>query len=433
MTCIRTISAFGSLRVRTSVGAVASMLAFAGVASPAAASTDHSWVGGSGQWWSNNWDPILAPGFLSSTDIARIGNRPGVQNITVFLGLFEGFAVAPTFDSVFISNGNTLELDGSAFRTTGVTALTGVNTRFIVRPSATILTPYDFQGTLHMDPGTRLQLEDGSRIALDGPTSSSSGLVTGRGRIDFGLYNSVGFRNQGTIEGSNNGGLSLLQSGPGRIDLDGSPAESVEFGQLLLASPFSQLTIQGDSLTDTFSGTVTMGTGSLLTMNMFNGWTADANSTFNVSSSMVGAAAQIDGGHFTFGGDLNIGGSQGHLRVLADATFADTADVFLGTNDRLEFDGNTTVQGGLYNLSAGGRIDFDGATQMGGGVFNLVGNTPSQGAVNFNGDTVGAAPPHSTALHARWATRASRRRRRSTPPSLTWMATAARRGPSTTR
>lgn len=373
----------------TSQRAAVALIAFAGLATPASGA-EWWWNAGSGGW-SNpaNWLPNSVPNLSAPFgQNIRIGNLPVAHNATVLLDFPTGLG-AMSYGNMTLSNGVTLDTNGREMGSlSGTTTLTGANTRVIARPS-TGINPFDVNvGEFVLGAGTHLTLADDAGVQAGYITSS--GVISGRGTMYMG-GNGLGLslQNDGTIAGGTNGGL-IFQSGPaGRLDLDGLDLDGQPpTGQLLLATPFSELTFLGDQLADFFSGTVTMGTGSLLTMNMADGWTADGGSTFNVSSNMAGAAAQIDGGHFTFAGDLNIGGSQGHLRVLADTTIVAAADVFLGTSDRLEFDGNTTVQGGLYNVSFGGRIDFDGSTQIGGGTFNLVGSTPAQGVVNFNGGTV---------------------------------------------
>jgi hypothetical protein len=381
MTSVNTIG-FRSTRVGTHLAAAA-LLAAVGLALPASAA-EWWWNAGSGGWNNPaNWLPNSVPNLSApfGQDI-RIGNLAVAHNATVLLDFPTGQG-AMSYGDMALTNGVTLDTNGREMASvSGVTTLSGANTRVIARPS-TGINPFDVNvAEFRLNTGTQLILADNAGVQAG--YISSFGLISGRGTLYMG-GNGAGFslENHGTIAGAGNGGL-VFQSGPAsRLDLDGFHG----FGQLDLASPFSELTFLGDQLHDFFSGTITMGSGSLLRMNMSNGWTADGDSTINVASSVFGAAAQIDGGHFTFAGDLNIGGSHGHLRVLADTTFHVAADVFLGTSDRLEFDGNTSIDGGLYNLSKAARIDFDGQTQIGGGTFNLVGDTPAQGAVNFNGST----------------------------------------------
>ncbi|MFM9957397.1 MAG: hypothetical protein ACKVZJ_04940 [Phycisphaerales bacterium] len=364
---------------------VAALAASAGLASPVSADV-WSWNAGNGLW-SNaaNWAPSSVPSNLAGEVIVRIGDLAGVSNSTVLIDFAGWLGTTLVVDELHMSDGMTLDTNGQEFavyRSNGLASatMTGANTRWLIRPAAESFGGFDgYTESLTMGAGTQLQIVDNASMWLGDTTSS--GIISGRGSVRYaGLL-----RNDGTIAGTNNGGLTLeYNSFLSILDLDGSTGD----GQLALASPFSQLTVNGDELADSFGGTVTMGSGSLLTMNLSAGWTADASSTINVASSIVGAAAAIDGGHFTFGGDLNIGGSQGHLRVLADATFNSSADVFLGTDDRLEFDGTTVIEGGVYELSDGARVDFDGPTEISGGTFNMVGDTVSQGVVNLNGPTV---------------------------------------------
>jgi hypothetical protein len=368
----------------------AALLAAAGLATGAHAGPgDWSWAGGDGDWLTLNWmvDGNLmgaAPGTWGATDqIVRIGDLPGVQNDTVLLGNWMGDEFTMFLRNLHVSSGMTLDLGGSQIHTSYATTLEDVNTRLIVRPSSSPTSSYDFRGLLHLGAGTHLELIDGSSTFLDGGTSTSEGLVSGTGTLRYGFDAATGFVNGGTISPSNNNGLRLIQAGAGPLDLDGYTGD----GQVLMATPFSQLYVDGTALSDTFGGTVTMGSGSFLEMDLSDGWTADSNSTFNVASAVVGAAAQITGGHFTFGGDLNIGGSQGAMRIIADATLTPTADAFLGADDVLEFDGQTTVEGGVYELSQGARIDFDGHTTIRGGEFASSGPAAADGAVNLNAPT----------------------------------------------
>lgn len=365
------------------------LLAAVGLAAPAMADV-WSWNAGNGNWMTaSNWSPGSVPGTdISVFTTVRIGNIFGVQNRTVLLNQLAPLTLR--FGELQLSNGNTLDTNFRAIEGfNGVTELAG-GSQLVVRASAG-LQSFDFVTRgMSMEPGTLLNLSEGGRFRAR--SLYSSGVIFGRGTLSIqGSGATSGLTNNGTLSGSGNGGLTVVQESAAPLDLDGMPAESVEYGQLLLASPFSQLTVQGDALADSFSGLVTMGSGSLLNMNLADGWTADANSTFNVSSSIAGAAAQIDGGHFTFGGDLNIGGSQGHLRVLANSTLTNTADVFLGTEDRLELDGATVVDGGIFTLAggpaAGCRIDFDGPTTMRGGTFNMASTNITGGHVELNGAT----------------------------------------------
>lgn len=342
-----------------------------------------SWTAGSGNWTSaGNWTPIGIPGLdpFATTNI-DIGNLPGVQNSTVTLSLAP---VGPlTFSDLDIRSGMTLDTGGGQLTNLwGETTLGDLNTTLIIRASAG---PNFHDMTSHqvvVGAGTYLEMADGGRLrAWD---LINYGVISGEGTIhlqDGG--NGITMSNSGIIEGSGNGGLTLIQEGTAHFDLDGSE----EDGQLLLATPFSQITMEGTHPIDTYGGVITMGSGSLLTMNFSEGWTADSFGSLNVSSSIPGAAAQIAGGHVNLSRPINVGGTHGHLRVLADATFNNLTEVFLGTNDVLEMDGETNVSNATFELSQGARVNFDGPARMASGTFDMVSNSYLDGVVNFNGES----------------------------------------------
>lgn len=342
-----------------------------------------SWIAGNGNWTTpGNWTPIGVPGLdpFATTNI-DIGNLPGVQNDTVLLSL------APYgpmhYDDLDIRSGMTLDMGGGQLICLwGETTLADLNTTLIVRPSAGPEIEDLTSNEIVVGAGAHLQMVDGG--GLISTELMNDGLISGKGTIRVqGSWPSVILSNSGVIQGGINGGITIIQQGTGRIDLDGYE----EDGQILLATPFSQLTMEGDHPIDTFGGTLIMGSGSLLTMNFSDGWTADSFGSINASSSIPGAAAQIAGGHVTLSGPLNVGGSHGHLRVLADARFNNLTEVFLGTDDVLEMDGETEVSHANFELSQGARIDFDGPTIMTSGTFDMVSDSHADGVVNFNGES----------------------------------------------
>ena len=362
----------------------------------------YSWVAGNGLWFTaSNWSPFGIPGTAIVEDpVIGIGDLPGVQNATVLVNA-PAFSAALSFSELAIANGMTLDMNGSELGSLGgSTTLEEGGTTLIVRPSAG---PnfHDFTtGDLTMGPATLVSLFDNARMRIG--HLASQGTIAGRGTVHLqGAAPAAAFVNNGSLSGTGNGGLRLTQEGSGRIDLDGTSGA----GQTLLTAPFSELSIEGDQLTDSFSGTMFLGSGSLLTMDLDNGWTADSNAVLNVTSAIVGAAAQIDGAPMQLGGSLNIGGSHGHLRLLADATFIASADTSIGADDILECDGATTFLGGTHTLASGGAIDVDGPAFMQGGSFMMTGPTTADGVLNLNGDTewdgdvtiAGVARQHGTA------------------------------------
>ncbi|MBM4112178.1 MAG: hypothetical protein FJ253_02215 [Phycisphaerae bacterium] len=358
--------------------AVAAAVGAAMTARTSFADNNWSWTAINGDWYDqSNWTPVGIPGLdLFNYTVINIGNLPGVQNGTVLLDA-PAFSGAHTFDELNISSGMTLDMNGNELGSlTGITELSEVNSRLIVRPSAG---PnfHDLGSNLELGAGTILEMKDDSRLRTW--DAVSFGTIVGRGTLHLQGGPSATLVNHGIISGGSNGPLHLLQESTGRIDLDGNGN-----GQISMMTPYTQLLMTGDQLQDPFSGTAFLGTGVLLTMDFDNGWSADANSTFNVTSAVNGAAVQIDGSEFTFGGDLNIGGTHGRLRMLAHSVFTSTADVSLGDDDVLEFDDDATIEGGLFTLDDGARIDFDDFVKMEGGSFVMAGDTLADGVVNFD-------------------------------------------------
>lgn len=354
-----------------------------GVVARQAHAEQFSWSVVNGLWLTpGNWTPAGIPGTGAATDATiSIGNLPGIQNGTILLNS-PPFWGAVGFGSLSLASGMTLDLNGSELGSLqGTLSLTGMGTTLVVRPSAGPnfhdLTAYD----LLLGDGTLVSIVDAGRIRVG--VIDSSGVLTGRGTVHIQGDGAVSLRNDGTIGGTGNGGLTLLQEGPGRFDLDGSTGD----GMLALTAPFSQLSVTGDGLADSFSGSLSMSSGSLLTMDLADGWTADANATISASSSIVGGAVQMAGSPWSLAGELTVSGSQGHLRVLSDLTVKPGATLSLGTADVLELDGTTSLEGGTFTLGAGARVEFDGPATIEGGTVQLSGATLADGAVLFEGPT----------------------------------------------
>lgn len=373
MHCSRTLSRTAFHRTASPTPAVALLLAV-GLAQPATGAS-RTWSAGDGFWLDpTNWTLGFVPEW---GDDVWLGSLAAAQNAHV---LVNPEAVVVGGGDLHILNGVTLDLNGTEWASFGEVSISGAGSTMIVRPGPPGWNIPDFQSGLHLGAGSHFQLADDPLVKLY-DDSASSGTISGRGRVV--LESVTPFRNDGVIAPSNNGGLELTSSIDTAVDLDGLTGS----GQLLLTTPFSRLSVQTSALTDSFGGTIFLGTGSLLTMDLDAGWTADAQSTINVASGMPGAAAQIDGAEFTLGGAVNIGGAHGALRILAETAVVDGADVFLGADDALEFDGKTTLEGGVFELADGARIDFDGPTHVEGGAFSMVGNSTNEGVVRFNSTT----------------------------------------------
>jgi hypothetical protein len=256
----------------------------------------------------------------------------------------------------------------------------------LVRPS---IGPnfHDLNGSLDLGLGAQLDLIDNARVRLF--TSESAGIISGRGLLH--LSSSEAFNNNGVFRPGINGGLEIFQGGilenppSGLIDLDGS----AETGSIQFQQQFSQLEIAASGLTDSFSSTITMAPGSLLTMNITDGWSVDASGSISMSGfGNANNVAQINGDSLlTFGGTMTVGGNQGRLRVLSDVTYGPTAAVNIGMTDGLQMTGSTTVQGAQFTMGEGALLAFDGPTSIQGGSFTTHSNNFADGFVAFNGPT----------------------------------------------
>jgi hypothetical protein len=333
---------------------------------------DKSWNAGNGSWGqAGNWTPAGIPG---SADTVRIGNLPGVQD-SVVLGT--GATWIPA--AIEISDGMTLdtggvEFVGSPFPVT----ITGADSRLIIRPHAGG-NLRDFIGQLDIGVGAHLELVDNVPIHQFVGAFTSWGHISGVG--DILVESPTPFRNEGVINPGGASGLKITQhwSGDETTDLDGASGS----GQIWFTIPFSILEINAGGLTDPFGGVINMVSGSLLTMNMDDGWPVDGTITVN-GSGIANAAALIDGDDLTLSGTINVAGDEGILRVLTDTVIEPPANVSVFTEDRLELDGATTVNGGNFHLYDGATLDFDGATTMRGGEFITPSADPADGVVNFN-------------------------------------------------
>ncbi len=336
---------------------------------------DISWNGnpGNGLFFDgNNWTPFGAP---QESDVIRIGNLAGTAGTTVMMGTDWGII----HSGLYLSNGVTLDMNGSELLAFDPVVITGENTRLIARP-APFLNMNDFVGHLQLGSGAYFELRDDVGVTLL-QSSFSSGTILGRGT----LFTSD-FNNNGIIRPDNNGGLNLFagSSMPDQlVDLDGS----LGTGNLQLTTLFSQLQVNALGLTDSFSGNISMAPGALLEMNIADGWIADSLSEINVIGFTNPAASQISGSHFSFGGTINVSLAQGKLHILAPMTIQATANVNVGHTDQLAFNGATIVNGGTFNLGQFGQLEFNGPTTLSGGEFHSFANNFNDGTIAFNGAT----------------------------------------------
>lgn len=343
---------------------------------------ERSWNTANGVW-SNaaNWSPAGVP---AVGDIAMIGNLAGVQDNTVFADQ------DVTVGGIVITDEMALQTEGHFFTVLGDTVLDGDLTRLNINdtgPGVDFIT----QSLSVSGANARVILDDATvRVNFQftlGPGSELSGLFPSDGLVSFAGADGVTFINGGRVV-AGSGHLSFVQTGGGLYDLDGPLGN----GELRLTGELgSSMAINGQGLSDPFSGTITLGADAVLQMNLGDGWEADASSTIVATTFAADSVSRLGGDAVRLAGAINVN-NVAHLNVAADATLASTANVTIDDGARLDFDmlSNTIVEGGNYTVGQGGLLSFRGVTTIQGGVFNTAGVDDGQGEIHFDGPTTWA-------------------------------------------
>ena len=377
------------MNVSSKLGAAARIkrIAFAGfaVAAPMCLPTVgqaavKSWNVGNGNWTTGaNWSPAGAP---AAGDTIMIGPHAGAANATVSLNAHVDV------DSLTITDGMTLRTFNSFLDVDGTTQISGQN----------VVGPTTFASRLRVENGNagtdfrtnNLTLSSFAQATLEGDASviingvatiGGDALLGGHGAIYFGRDGGPALVNNGRIEATA-GGLTLYQTGSGRLDLDGT---SVSSTIAITSGGGNGLVVHGDQLADIFSGDVEMGANSLWEMNLTNGWATDLSSSLTVTGSGDLPTAIVDGSPLDWAGDVTVTGDHGRLRFAADVTIDPEAVFHVNGNDELEFTGATEIEGGDYNLANGAELRFLGDTAIAGGTFSTSGVAANSGRVSFLG------------------------------------------------
>jgi hypothetical protein len=349
---------------------------------------DKVWTALSNGFWSTatNWSPNGGPG---AADTVYLGNLPAIENTDAILNQDE-FA-----HEVHITDGMTLGTGHHQMTVFGDTYISGFNlvpigmggvahnhSRIFVRRGVGT-DDYDTDNLFVTDEG-RVRLYQGGILEVDETLSvDSSSDVVGNGIINF-VDAGIVYDNNGILEARNDGLVLNVLNG-GSLDLDGTTGN----GRLLMEYQFRDLTVNGGTLADSFSGEITIDGDSTLQMNLDAPWEADANSEiyfgYNTNGISSGPAV-IDGVEVTIGG-LAQAPFGTHGRIDAPVTFATTANVAVLQNARLEMNGTVDIDGGHFDVGEDAELDFDGATRVNGGTFSTFSNLSAEGAVNFNGMT----------------------------------------------
>jgi len=338
-----------------------------------------SWSTGNGAWASGaNWSPAGAPG---PADAIFIGPHASAANAQVTLN------AAALVASLTLTDGMSLRTSANLLDVNGVTQISGQN---VVGPTTFTsrlrvengVAGTDFRtGDLALSGSGQVALEeDSSVIVLDTATLAESTQLGGYGTVYLGGASSPALINDGRIEATA-GGLTLFQTGAGRFDLDGTSGN----GQLVAtAHDGTGLEINGDQLTDPFSGEIILGPNSRLEMNLTNGWTAGPGSTLVVSGNGNSSPAILEGSSVELRDAISVTGPAARLRIAADAELTSALSANIGDGNELQFFDDTTVSGGTLTTTGAGVVSFLGPS-------NWQGTVTINGSARVNGMAIVSA------------------------------------------
>ena len=327
-----------------------------------------SWATGNGAWSTGgNWSPAGLP---VAGDSILIGPHAAAENAQVTLNVNASVA------SLTLIDGMTLRTSSKSLDVNGTTQIGGQN----------VVGPTTFTSRLRVEngvPGTdyttdnlslttfgQLALEnDSSALVLGTATLGESTELRGEGTVYFGGAVSPSLINDGRIEATA-GGLTLFQTGAGRFDLDGTSGN----GRLIAeAHDGTGLVINGDQLTDPFSGEIRIGSNSLLEMNFTNGWIAAPVSSIIVTGNGNATPAILDGGPVELQGNISVTGTAARFRVAAASEVTSNLTATVANGNDLQFFNDTTITGGHFSTDGTGLVSFLGPSDW-------------QGTVTINGN-----------------------------------------------
>jgi hypothetical protein len=149
------------------------------------------------------------------------------------------------------------------------------------------------------------------------------------------------------------------------------------------------LTINGTALFDTFGGTMEIGGGGFLEMNLDAGWASGDGSSIELYGALDAGntnVAELRGSELTLLGQL-AALEEADARVMAPVTFAPGSEISAASDTLLRFYGGATIEGGEFQVAQNANIRFLGATTVAGGNFTTPSKLGSDGSVRFDGPT----------------------------------------------
>ncbi len=366
----------------------------------AARAESFTWVfPGDGNWDTpTNWTPYLPlppnpiVGPPDALDVAIIQTPYRVTLQDDYLAL----------SGLLIANGASVNMNFNSLSVVaddhgGVATITGQGSKLIVRHTAGNVNAF-FADQVNLSNGGELDIEGTVARIIAGLGVDADSLITGRGE----LYVSssiagLDFNNRGTIRPDINQTIAITAPvGTPSIDLDGSGANLNS--HLDLSNAGATLIVE-PTLTDAYSGLITLGDSSTLTIN--HSWSLAG--TFDLPSRIdfdpgAGNTAHVSGSLLSIGGESfhgNLQAQSGVGNVDAPIELHSNANVSVSEDANISFNGPTTIHGGTLNTFstslADGDIDFNGPTTYSGnmtinGIARQQGNATVNGASIISGD-----------------------------------------------
>lgn len=382
----KSMSCFGAVAPFTMALGVATTLA---LTCPSWGIDKHWNVVGTGTWQTGgNWSPVGVPGggdavFVGSTIAAEngwvnINGNVSMQSLTVTDGM--------------MVDGNTSQVTVG-----GLIHISGRNQAGqVVYPSrirvgnGAAANDWVVGGITVADEGD-VEIWDGGVLRVNGLLEiEDTASLNGEGTVHLLGNGLVSLRVDGYLSAGIDG-LTVTQAGAGLIDLDGSVAGDSTINvttSRIDGTGFSDLTINGDALADTYDDDFSVSGNNDLTMNITQGWALGSGSEVRLSAnSSWPGPARINGSALSFRGSMSFPGTGAHGQFNCPLTLETTANATLTPEDLLECNGNTVIEGGNYVVGLDAHIDFDGSTTVRGGTFTTFSELESEGSVRFNGQT----------------------------------------------
>ncbi len=346
-----------------------------------------SWNVMDGNWnTGGNWSPVGVPG---PANLVFIGNTANAENSLVTLN------VNAAISSLTITDGMRLKTGASQLVVTGATNISGSNSngqQIWISEISVDNGPNAFDAIL----GSATLSDDG-RIDMNGGTLILNGVLTinqdafslgGEGVVRLQSNAPVAMLNDGGI-GAGLAGLTIFQDGTGLIDLDGSAAGdilNITLGKID-ETDFADLALHGTALADQMDDDIWLTCGGSLTMDFDDGWTFGSGATWTFFGVTSGFPAAVNGTHVDLFGDLEFISLNSYAQFNCPATTHPSMAAPLTPGDLLEFNGTTTVDGGLFTLDDGANVEFNGSTIVHGGEFVTFSDSAGDGLIQFNGPT----------------------------------------------